>query len=504
MVVWPIEDPGFAATPVSGNAPATITIRPDARHQTILGWSGMPWYPKVSPEVRDQVLDEAAGDLGLTRVHWTVPSGNRSEGRSWEWTNDDDPTHIRWPAFGTDVVDRSVRTWVLPFKRRVEARGDRFGLAITQTFHNGGSTGRVPDWLLQNPAEFAEYNSSLLLHLRKTHGIEADYVVICKDAGDRDDNPFEAPVVAEMIKALGPRLRTLGLTTKVLFPECHDANTCWRFIQAVREDDDLWQSVGMVGYHLYGGEARNTDRPKIRDFAIAKGLPIGHAGSDGITLDTLYDDLTVGDVSYWSIVGLGGPQPGGVFYLHLDNTSFSRSGQYWQYRQVMHYVRPGAVRVEAFSNDSAVRPLAFVDKGRTTVVLMNNTPPQEPRSVTLRNLPPGRYGMCRCVQSGPYNSYQPVCCNSALISARCGSTALAAAPPPYEELGVKTVGADGTLAVNLPADSVLTVYPHPGKNLPPTTVDWKAEPSLLKVPAASSFRPRRRTRSWIGCRTPGP
>ena len=103
--------------------------------------------------------------------------------------------------------------------------------------------------------------------------------------------------MAEMIKALGPRLRALGLTTKVLFPECHDANTCWRFIQAVRDDDDLWQSVGMVGYHLYGGEARNTDRPKIRDFAIAKGLPIGHAGSDGITLGTLYDDLTVGDVS---------------------------------------------------------------------------------------------------------------------------------------------------------------------------------------------------------------
>jgi hypothetical protein len=101
----------------------------------------------------------------------------------------------------------------------------------------------------------------------------------------------------------------------VLFPECHDANTCWRFIHAVREDDDLWPLIGMVGYHLYGGDARNTDRPKIRDFAIAKGLPIGHAGSDGITLDTLYDDLTLGDVSYWSIVGLGGPAPGGALVM---------------------------------------------------------------------------------------------------------------------------------------------------------------------------------------------
>jgi hypothetical protein len=33
-----------------------------------------------------------------------------------------------------------------------------------------------------------------------------------------------------------------------------------------------------------------------------------------------------------------------------------------------------------------------------------------------------------------YTSYQPVCCNPALISARCGSTALVAALPPYGRL----------------------------------------------------------------------
>jgi hypothetical protein len=442
--------------PVSQSADVTVTIRPDARHQTILGWSGMPWYPKVSAQVRDAVLEEAVSDLGLTWVHWTVPSGNRSNGRGWEWTTDDaDPKHIHWPAFGTGTVDQSIRTWVLPFKQRVEAHGDRFGLAITQTFHKGGSTGSVPAWLLESPPEFAEYATSLLLYLKNTHGLAADYYVICKDAGDSEDNPFEAPVVAEMIRSLGPRLRALGLSTKVLFPECHDANTCWRFIQAVREDDDLWPFVGMIGYHLYGGAARNTDRPKIRDFALAKGLPISHAGSDGITLDTLYDDLTLGDVSYWSIVGLGGPGLGGAFYLHLDNTSFSRGAQYWQYRQVMHYARPGAVRIEAVSDVPAVRPLAFVHQGRTTTVLLNNTPPRQPRSVTLRNLPPGDYGVCRCVGVGP-----------------------------YEELGVKRVGTDGVLDVNLPADSLLTVYPHPGRNLPPTVVEWKAAPNFLKAPAS--------------------
>ena len=120
----------------------------------------------------------------------------------------------------------------------------------------------------------------------------------------------------------------------------------------------------------------------------------------------------------------------------------------------MHYVRPGAVRIEAVSDVPAVRPLAFVHRGRTTIVLLNNTPPQQPHSATVRNLPPGDYGISRCIGTGP-----------------------------YEELGVQRVDADRVLNVNLPGDSVLTVYPHPGPNLPPTMVGWRAEPYFLKTPA---------------------
>jgi hypothetical protein len=192
-----------------------------------------------------------------------------------------------------------------------------------------------------------------------------------------------------------------------------------------------------------------------------------HAGSDRITLETLYEDLTVGDVSYWSIVGLGGPGPGGLFHFHLDNASFRRGGSYWQYRQVMHYVRPGAGRIEAVSDATTVRPLAFAHDGRNIVVLLNDTLPQAPRSVGLRHLPPGDYGVCRCISAGP-----------------------------YEELGIQHVGVDGALDVNLPADGRLTVYPYPGRNLPPTVVDWKAEPYFLRT--AGQPRP-----SVSGCRGPG-
>jgi len=237
----------------------TVNIDCRAQHQTILGWSAMPWYLGINPEVRDQALDEAVEQLGLTWLHWTVPSGNRSNMRAWE------------PV----------------------------------------------------PTEFAEYAASLLVHLKKKHGIEAD----------------------------------------------------------------------------------NSDRGKTRGFAVAKGLPTGHAGSDRSDFDVLYDDLTIGGVSYWSIGSLGGPGPGGKnYHFHLSGTSFGRGEQFWQCRQIMHYVRPGSMHIEANCDLPALRPLAFSADGRTTAMLINARPSSRPHSVTIRGLRPGNY--CACQSGGKQQRLQ--------------------------------------------------------------------------------------------------
>lgn len=62
----------------------TVEIDPTVRHQTILGWSATPWNPRVMPKLRDQVVDELVNELGLTRLRWGNPSGNRSNVRNWE------------------------------------------------------------------------------------------------------------------------------------------------------------------------------------------------------------------------------------------------------------------------------------------------------------------------------------------------------------------------------------------------------------------------------------
>ena len=61
-----------------------------------------------------------------------------------------------------------------------------------------------------------------------------------------------------MAKAVGIRLRAAGLRTRILFPECHDANTSWQFIEETVNDAELWPFVGMIGYL---GDGLDITRP---------------------------------------------------------------------------------------------------------------------------------------------------------------------------------------------------------------------------------------------------
>jgi O-glycosyl hydrolase len=443
----------IAAAGCRGNAqaPVKVTLDPSATHQTIRGWSCNPWYAGIAPRLRDQLLDEAINQLGLTRVRWQQAVGNRATERSWEPVNDDgDPDHINPPAFATEDADKRIEIWVVPFKQRVEANGEPFELWMSPSFFNGGSTGSVPAWLLQSPGEYAEFAIAYLLHMKQKYGIEATHYVICNEAGN--NNAFSPAVVAEMTKTLEARLAAAGLQTKGQFPDCVNAQQTWRYIEAVKDDADFWKYVQLLTYHWYGGNNQQF-MPLIRDFALSRGLPTGQTEFMGLTMNHLYDDLTLGGVSYWSIYGLAGPGPGGHnFRLDLGNTWFARGPQFWNFRQVMHYVRPGAVRIDATSDEPAIRPLAFVHGGKTTVVLINNTPPAQARTVTVGDLPPGQYGVCHSIGTSPYH-----------------------------EDGVRA--GDGSLTVDVPANGVLTIYPYAGANLPPTVTAWEAKPRFLTTPA---------------------
>jgi hypothetical protein len=434
------------ATGVS-TAAVNVTLDPAVQYQTIRGWGAASWTPPwLSPALRTAGIRELVNELGLTRLRLEVPAGNGSEATAWEQPNDDwDPLHLNWPAFNTADVDRRITEVVLPFKRAVEANGEPFNLYVSPSFFDGGSSGAAPPWLLNNPGEDAEFALAFLLYLKNTHGIEADYYCILNEAGN--NNPFNASVVAEMIRTLGPRLQAAGLSTTIQFPESVNAQAAWNsYLQQVQGDDDVWRYIGCLSYHLYG--TNDPYRSQIGNLGASLGLPTAQTEYMSLTMNHLYDDLTLGRVSFWEIYGLSQ-----CLQWNPSNTSFRRIGQYWSFRQVMRFVRPGAIRIGATSSDSNLRVLAFVHDGGTTVVLINGS---GARTANLTNLPVGTYGVCQSVGGGACQELG-------------WQTALAA----------RGTAETGVLTVAVPSNAVLTVYAYPGTNQPPVVTDFKATPEFL-------------------------
>jgi len=435
------------------DTPVVVTVDPSVRHQTILGWGkATPWLP-ASRMLRDQAIDRAVNDMGINRLRFEGLCGNSTRRRSWEWLNDnDDPFDINWPAFNTEALDARVTEWLVPWKQAVEARSEPFDLYVSPSFFRGGSTGDVPAWMLNDPQEYAEWAEALLRRLRDTHGITADYYAICNEAGN--GNAFSPQVVARMAKALMPRLAKLQFPTVLQFPESINAHVAWRYIEALRDDPDIWDWVGLIAYHWYGKDNQSS-MTKLRGFAQQRGLPTAQTEFMNLKIDHLYDDMVLGGVSYWEVYGLCTPDYKAAL-SHVSSTAFRGGRWYWQFRQVSHYVRPGAVRVGADCSDPAIRALAFSDAGKPTLVLINTAPAAQERAISVAGLAPGRYGVSRSV-----------------------------GPRPYEELGLRRVADDGRLGVRVPAGAVLTLYPHSGANLPPTVTAWRSEPDYLKAPVSS-------------------
>ncbi|MEK7413878.1 MAG: hypothetical protein AAB263_11240 [Planctomycetota bacterium] len=430
---------------------ADVTIQPGVQHQTILGWGASSgWSVDISntpiPRLKSQILDDAVNCLGLTRLRQNQCDVGHNQ---WEEFNDngDPAVTAPWSAFGTAQHDIEMQQLYLPMKALIEANGEKFSIYISSSLKGMDSA-----WLLNSPGEFAEYATSLVQYLKTTHAIDVDHFVIQNEP--TNGTPYATTAFhAAVIKELGPRFQQLGLPTKIQFCDGINAQSTWNYIAALQNDPEVWNHVGLLSYHHY---PTDPYRSQIRDFARTKGIPTGQTENMNSNFDLLYDDLTLGGVSFWEVafgfVAWGENPAKGAYRIHKELTSYSRHVEYWKLRQVTKYVRPGSVRVEAVSDDAAIRALAFTKNGKTTTVLANSS---TTRSVTLRGLPAGSVG----------------------VSQTIGGT--------HQELGIRTV-ANGILTITVPASGVVTVYPYGGVNLAPTIMNAVSSARSLLLPATST------------------
>ncbi|HZR17915.1 MAG TPA: putative Ig domain-containing protein [Verrucomicrobiae bacterium] len=431
---------------------AEVIVQPAQQFQTIAGWGhgggvlggtgGAEAFlpPTLADAVNYQYLDFLTDDLGLTGTRtWEV--GPRIDGTG---TDNGDCDVVDWNLFESDTFSAREAAYLFHYQNRILAEGYQPSFYSSPGYPTHASDQKP--WVMSHPGERAQQIWASSLYLKTNYGINIAYAVIYNEPS------MASAILTDDIKALGPRLTAQGLTTEIQYAEAVAPQTDWNYVTPVLNDAELWPYVGRISYHNYG--TADPYRSYLRYFGEAKGLTTAQTEMGNPGFDDLFSDLTLGGVSYWEVAY----SANATLVPTAGLTGFTPSGTYFRLRQLMHYVRPGAVRVGTASSDPLLRVLAFVQNGNLTAVIENTS--SSAQTVNLSGLPAGSYGVSK---------------------AGVGTTS-------FQELGVRTVGTDGLLTLTNVAggSAVTTLYTYAGTNQPPTIEVWDASPGYVVAPASSA------------------
>jgi Putative Ig domain len=390
----------------------------------------------VADPVNRQYLDFVTDDLGLTGSRtWEV--GPRIDGTGMDHGDCD---VIDWNLFEGDTLSPQNATNLVYFQNKILAQGIQPNFYSSPGYPTHATD--VKPWVMNHPGERAQQIWASALFYKTNFGININYAVIYNEPS------ITSTILADDIKALGPRFIVHSLATQVQYAECVAPQTDWNYLTPEMNDADMWPFVGRISYHNYG--TADPYRTYLRDYAQAKDLTTAQTEMGTPSFDDLYADLTLAGVSYWEV----GYSASVTLVPDAGLTGFTPSNYYIRLRELIHYVRPGAVRIGAISSDPLFHVLAFSQNGKVTTVIDNTFASMQ--TVNLSGLPAGNYGVSQAAAGATF----------------------------FKELGIRTVGVDGALTITnvTGSSSITTVYPYAGTNQPPTIEVWGASPGFLVAP----------------------
>jgi hypothetical protein len=194
----------------------------------------------VADPVNYQYLDYLAEDLGLTGTRtWEV--GPRIDGTG---TDDGDCDVVDWNLFEADTFPAADANYLLHFQNRILAGGSQPSFYSSPGYPTHASD--LKPWVMNHPGERAQQIWASALYLKDTYGINIRSGVIYNEPS------ISSTILADDIKAVGPRLAAQSLTTLIQYAEAVAPQTDWGYITPVQNDPDLWPYVGRISYHNYG------------------------------------------------------------------------------------------------------------------------------------------------------------------------------------------------------------------------------------------------------------
>jgi hypothetical protein len=396
------------------HADAGIVVDPGIQHQTIAGWSATAWAAQdgnpAFANYSDDLFDQAVLDLGLNRLRVEIRAGVENPEDYWSqymsgqvnytfWrqhrystiNDNNDPNVINWSGYHFSELDNTIEKVVLPFKQRVESNGERLYINVNYVAFTG-QIGPGLQYIHDDPDEYAELVLATLLHLESNYSIVPDSWEILLEP----DNvaQWNGNLIGRAMVAVAARLDAHGLKPNFIAPSNTNMGNAINYFDAMVQVPGAVQNLSEFSYHRYGG----VSDANLRAIA-ARGEQYGvdtsmleHIGSG---YQDLYKDLTIANNSAWQQFTLGGPgggDSGGKYYLIDDtdpaNPTVTIASRTKYLRQYFKFIREGAVRIEAISNNSNFEPAAFINVDGSNVVVVMAT---SGGSMAIHGLPDGTY-----------------------------------------------------------------------------------------------------------------
>ncbi len=403
---------------LTDTTPASITLTPAIRYQTITGWEAHPQSGFERPDFhlyRDSLFNLVVNDLGINRLRLEVKSGAENTTdyyRQWRsgsisdstWrcvrfstVNDNaDPNAINWNGFNFSALDTIVENVVLPIRQRLADRGEQLFINLEYVAFTGQNCSGRQYHHDDSPQEYAEFILAATLHLRDKYGLTPDAWEVILEP---DNTTFwRGPRIGAAIVATAAKLATHGYTPRFIAPSTARAfNAVPYFDQMVAQVPAAIPFLRELSYHRYSTPSDN-DLSLISARAAQYGIQASMLEKIKADHHALHSDLKFANITSWQQFALAfGLADDGAQYYRIDRTNPSNPkvliGSRTKYlRQYFRFVRSGAVRIAASSSNTTVDPLAFINRdGGHVVIVKSSSSLRLPFSIP--SLPAGSYGL---------------------------------------------------------------------------------------------------------------
>jgi len=388
--------------------PSTIAVDPSVTYQTISGWEATAWVAEPSdpafPHYRDRLYAALLDDVGITRLRLEVRSGAENTHDNWSgyqdgtidyqtWRsrryatiNDNaDPSTIDWSGFHFTEMDGVIESVVNPLRNLAAARGESLYVNLNYV----AFTAQITDgaYIHNSPEEYAEFVLATYLHMQQKYGWVPDAWEVLLEPDNVSQ--WNGTLLGRAIVATAARLEAAGFDPVFVAPSNTNMGNAVTYFDQMIAVPGVLPYLHEFSYHRYGGVSLQNLQA-IASRAAQHGLTTSMLEwwTDGNTYRTLHEDLKIGNNSAWQQAAVSG-------YFDIDasnpmNPTFAVNAKTQLTRQYYRFVRPGAVRIEALSQDERFDPLAFINKDGGYVVVVKSDAAGE---FSVGSLPAGTYGI---------------------------------------------------------------------------------------------------------------